>query len=57
MPLLYCILGKERLYKLIVKGEYDAAIGYEHLIKDFPEVESVKNDEKRHGDIVSGLLE
>ncbi len=22
----------------------------------FPEVESVKNDEKRHGDIVKGLL-
>ena len=57
MPLLYYIMGKKRLYKLIAKGEYDAAIGYEHLIKDFPEVESVKNDEKRHGDIVSGLLE
>lgn len=57
MPLLYYILGKKRLYKMIAKGEYDAAIGYEHLIKDFPEVESVKNDEKRHGDIVSGLLE
>ena len=57
IPLLYYIMGKKRLYKLIAKGEYDAAIGYEHLIKDFPEVESVKNDEKRHGDIVSGLLE
>ena len=56
MPWLYYILGKKRLYKLIAKGEYDAAIGYEHLIKDFPEVESVKNDEKRHGDIVSELL-
>lgn len=29
----------------------------EHLIADFPEVESVKNDEKRHGDIVSALLD
>jgi len=57
MPWLYYILGKKRLYKLIAKGEYDAAIGYEHLIMDFPEVESVKNDEKRHGDIVSELLE
>jgi hypothetical protein len=26
------------------------------LMAEFPEVESVKNDEKRHGDIVSGLL-
>ena len=50
------LLGKKRLYKIIAKGEYDAAVGYEHLIADFPEVESVKNDEKRHGDIVSALL-
>ena len=57
MPLLYRILGKKRLYKLIAKGEYDAAVGYEHLIADFPEVESVKNDEKRHGDMVSSFLE
>ena len=57
VPLLYRILGKKRLYKLIAKGEYDAAVGYEHLIADFPDVESVKNDEKRHGDIVSGLLD
>lgn len=55
MPFLYRLLGKKRLYKLIAKGEY-AAVGYEHLIADFPEVESVKNDEKRHGDIVLGLL-
>ena len=57
MPVLYYLLGKKRLYKMIVKGEYDAAVGYEHLIADFPEVESVKNDEKNHGDIVSGLLD
>jgi len=57
ITLLYYIMGKKRLYKMIAKGEYDAAIGYEHLIKDFPEVESVKNDEKRHGDIVSELIE
>ena len=57
MPVLYRLLGKKQLYPLIAKGEYDAAVGYEHLIADFPEVESVKNDEKRHGDMVSGLLE
>ena len=48
--------GVEWRFQIIAKGEYDAAVGYEHLIADFPEVESVKNDEKRHGDIVSGLL-
>ena len=57
MPVLYYMLGKKRLYKIIAKGEYDAAVGYEHLIAEFPEVESVKNDETRHGDIVSGLLD
>ena len=56
LPLLYRLLGKRWLYRLIAKGEYDAAVAYEHLIADFPEVESVKNDEKRHGDIVSALL-
>ena len=57
LPLLYRLLGKKWLYRLIAKGEYDAAVAYEHLIADFPEVESVKNDEKRHGDIVSSLLD
>ena len=56
MPLLYHLLGRKRLYRMITKGEYDAAVGYEHLIADFPEVENVRNDEKRHGDIVSALL-
>ena len=56
MPLLYHLLGRKRLYRMIAKGEYDAAVGYEHLITDFPEVENVRNDEKRHGDIVSALL-
>ena len=57
LPLLYRLLGKRWLYRLIAKGEYDAAVAYEHLIADFPEVESVKNDEKRHGDLVSALLD
>ena len=37
------LLGRKRLYRLIADGEYKAAVGYEHLIADFPEVESVKN--------------
>ena len=57
LPLLYRLLGKTRLYRMIAKGEYDAAVGYEHLIADFPEVESVRNDEQRHGDLVSALLD
>ncbi len=56
MPILYHLLGKKRLYKMIAKGEYDAAKGYEHLIAEFPEVQSVKEDEQRHGDIVTSLI-
>ena len=56
LPILYRILGKKRLYPLIAKGEYDAVKNYAPVAERFPEVESVKNDEKRHGDIVSGLL-
>ena len=55
--LLYNLIGRKRLYPLIAKGEYAAIDGYERLIPDYPEVESVKNDEKRHGDTVLGLLE
>ena len=54
---LYYIMGRNRLYKVIAKGEYDAAVAYEHLISEFPEVQRVKDDEKRHGDIVSALIQ
>lgn len=54
--LLYHLLGRERLYKLIAKGEYEVAQKYEALIKTFPTVASVKADEVRHGDRVMALL-
>ena len=57
LPILYRLLGKKRLYRLIAQGEYDAAAQYEHLIQDFPEVASVKADETRHGDMVSALID
>lgn len=56
IPILYSILGRERLYKMIARGEYDAADKYMSVIGRFPEVESVKNDETRHGDMVMALL-
>ncbi len=56
LPLLYRIIGKERLYPLIAKGEYDAEKNYEAVVAKYPEVESVKNDERRHGDTVMNLL-
>ena len=56
LPLLYRVLGKKRVYPMIAKGEYEAAKKYEPVAAQFPQVESVKKDEQRHGDTVLGLL-
>lgn len=56
IPLMYRLIGKEKLYPLIAKGEYDAAEKYKDVIDEFPEVEEVMNDEIHHGDAVNGLL-
>ena len=56
VPLMYQVLGRKKVYPIIAKGEYDAADKYRHLIADFPEVETVMNDEVHHGDAVRGLL-
>lgn len=57
LPVLYRVLGKKRLYPLIAKGEYDADESYAPVVERFPEVQSVKDDEKRHGDMVMAMLE
>ena len=56
VPLLYNVLGKKRLYPIIAKFEYGAVNTYRPVAEKYPEVESVKNDEHRHGDMVSELL-
>lgn len=56
MLILYRLIGKKRLYPLIIKDEYNAADNYAPVAEKFSEIESVKNDEKRHGDIVASLL-
>ncbi len=56
VPLLYRVLGKKRLYPIIAKFEYGAVNTYRPVAEKYPEVESVKNDEHRHGDMVSELL-
>jgi len=57
IPAMYKAVGKEKLYPIIAKAEYDAADKYMNIIADFPEVEAVMNDEVHHGDAVMGLLE
>lgn len=54
--ILYHLLGKRILYPIIARFEYAAIPGYEQLEADFPMVESVKNDEKHHGDTLRELL-
>ena len=56
IPLLYLVIGKKKLYPIIAKREYDAVKKYEPVAARFTDVESVKNDEQRHGDTVLGLL-
>ena len=56
VPLLYKLLGKKKVYPIIAKAEYAAAEKYKHLLPDFPEVETVMQDEVHHGDAVKGLL-
>lgn len=57
VPLFYKLIGKKRLYPIIAKFEYGAVNTYAPVAEKFPEVESVKNDEHRHGDTVNGLLD
>lgn len=57
LPILYRLLGKKRLYPIIAKFEYSAVNTYAPVAQTHPEVQSVKDDEKRHGDTVLSLLE
>ena len=52
LPILQKVLGWKLLIKIISKAEYSACKTYEPVVKMFPEVESVRNDEKKHGDIL-----
>lgn len=56
IPILYRMIGKKKLYSKLAQEEYDAAKTYESLTDRFPEIESIKNDEQRHGDTIKALL-
>ena len=56
LPILYRIFPRWILYSAIARGEYAAVKTYLPVAQKFPEVESVRNDEKRHGDMMKGLL-
>ena len=46
---LMAIIGKKRTFKIISKFEYNTKNSYEPLIPLFPEIESVLQDEFKHG--------
>lgn len=56
LPILYRLIGRKRLYPVIAKFEYAAVNTYAPVAERFPTVQSVKDDEKRHGDTVTELL-
>ena len=56
LPILYKIFPRWILYPAIAQGEYAGVQTFAPVAEKFPQVESVKNDEKRHGDTVKGLL-
>ena len=56
IPFLYKILGRNRAYHLIANGEYSAGKKYKTIVGTFSDVQSVLDDEFRHGDMVNALL-
>ena len=55
VTLLYRIVGKKTLFRLMAKAEYAAEKGYRHLIPQFPELDAVRADEGKHGDALMKL--
>ena len=56
IPLLYRVIGRKKTYRLIARGEYNAAKKYERLLS-YPEVAGIQADETRHGNTVLALIE
>ena len=55
--ILLRLLGRQKVYPLIADGEYKAVKKYQHVVGEFPQVTSVRDDEQRHGDTVLALLD
>ncbi len=56
IPFLYKTLGRKTAYRIISGGEYSAGKKYRTLVCTFSDVQSVLEDEMRHGDTVKALL-
>lgn len=56
LPALYKSIGKERLYPMIAKREYEAFNTYAPVANRFPSIKRVQKDEAHHGDVIMGML-
>ncbi|MBQ9662278.1 MAG: rubrerythrin [Oscillospiraceae bacterium] len=57
VPFLYRTIGREKTYQLISSQEYSAGEKYITLLNTFADVQEVRDDEFRHGDMVKALLQ
>ncbi|MDF2535367.1 MAG: hypothetical protein K0R18_1526 [Bacillales bacterium] len=52
VKLIYKFFGLKRILKLISNGEFSAAKNYVSLVAHFPEINEIRLDEIRHGEII-----
>lgn len=51
VPVLMRVIGKKKMFEIIAKQEYDAFDQYAPWVQKYPEIQSVRMDEKKHGDM------
>ena len=50
------IIGKKRLLQFMAKTEHKALESYKPFVAQYPELESMRLDEGRHGDILEDII-
>lgn len=51
------LFGSNFIFKLLSNGEMKSIKLYESLVNDFPMIQEIINDEKRHAEIAEGFLD
>lgn len=53
---IYMILGRKFTMNMLAKGEMDSIESYSKLVKDFPNIQEIMNDELLHAEIAKGFM-
>lgn len=53
---IYKILGHNFTMKMLSNGELKSATEYSKLVNDFPKIQEIIDDEKKHSDIAKSLI-